>query len=63
MPIYLLLYIIIKKLPPYTLMGFDLTTHNSADGDDTIRQRTQVYIVYLLNFLNQNSKTRHFFIF
>jgi hypothetical protein len=22
------------KLPPYTLEGFDLTTHNSKDGDD-----------------------------
>jgi hypothetical protein len=24
-----------KKLPPYTLAGFDLTTHDSADTDDT----------------------------
>jgi hypothetical protein len=27
------------KLPPYTLAGFDLTTHNSAGGDDTTRPR------------------------
>jgi hypothetical protein len=26
-------FFIIKKLPPYNLVGFDLTTLNSADGD------------------------------
>jgi hypothetical protein len=26
-----------KKLPLYTLVGFDLTTHNSADVDDNTK--------------------------
>jgi hypothetical protein len=26
-------FFIIKKLPPYNLVGFDITTLNSADGD------------------------------
>jgi hypothetical protein len=30
---------IVFFLPPYTLAGFDLTTHNSADRDDTTRPR------------------------
>jgi hypothetical protein len=30
-----------KKLTYYTLTGFDLTTHYSADGDDTTRPRHQ----------------------
>jgi hypothetical protein len=29
------------KLQPYTASGFDLTTHNSAGGDDTTRPRRQ----------------------
>jgi hypothetical protein len=40
----LLSYLVIleKKLPPYNLAGFDLTTDNSAGGDDTTRPRYQL---------------------
>jgi hypothetical protein len=31
----------LKKLPPYTLAEFDLTFHNSDDGDDATRPRRQ----------------------
>jgi hypothetical protein len=30
-------YFFVKKLPPYTLAGFDLTAQNFADGDDATR--------------------------
>jgi hypothetical protein len=28
-------FFFVKKLPPYTPVGFDLTTHNSTGGDDS----------------------------
>jgi hypothetical protein len=31
----------LTTLPLYTPAGFDLTTHNSAGGDDTFRPRRQ----------------------
>jgi hypothetical protein len=27
-------FFLFRRLPPYTLAGFDLTTHNSAGGDE-----------------------------
>jgi hypothetical protein len=33
------IFLCVKKLPPYTLAGFDHKTHNSADGDNATRPR------------------------
>jgi hypothetical protein len=41
------IYFLIKKLPPYTPAGFDLTTHNSAGGDGAPRPCLQGFILYL----------------
>jgi hypothetical protein len=32
------------NLPPHTQAGFELTTHNSAGGDDTTRPRLQRWV-------------------
>jgi hypothetical protein len=61
---------ICKRLPPYTLVGFDLTTHSfsllggMAGGDDTARVRRQgkTYIhLFILSWANLKKSFRQVF--
>jgi hypothetical protein len=54
------MYFLIKNLPPYTLAGFDLTTHNSEGGDYTTRSRRQgnILCMYIFSHNDANAVQR-----
>jgi hypothetical protein len=46
----LFFFFLFLKLPPYTLAGFDLTTHTSAGGDDTTRPHRHGFFLFSSSF-------------
>jgi hypothetical protein len=48
-------FFILQRTSPCTLVGFDLTTHNSTRGDDTTRPRPRAHMDSLGLYVVRNA--------